>query len=34
MREFNYGKYKDYKWDSEILGLMVLLEPKESGEGT
>ena len=22
MREFNYGKYKDYKWDSEILGLV------------
>ena len=21
MREFNYSKYKDYKWDSEILGL-------------
>lgn len=22
MREFNYSKYKDYKWDSEILGLV------------
>ena len=22
MREFNYGKYKNYKWDSEILGLV------------
>lgn len=22
MREFNYRKYKDYKWDSEILGLV------------
>ena len=22
MREFNYSKYKDYKWDSEIVGLV------------
>ena len=22
MREFNYSKYKDYKWESEILGLV------------
>lgn len=22
MREFNYSKYKEYKWDSEILGLV------------
>lgn len=22
MREFNYSRYKDYKWDSEILGLV------------
>ena len=31
MRVFNYSKYSDYKWDSEVLGLIAAIY-KETGK--
>ena len=33
MRSFNYSAIKQQKWDSDILGLIAVGEPKKEGNG-